>query len=197
MHPFQSISHINKLCKQTNINWCLDIIKPIVIHNNIFNIRYSIGSPCFNYYLTNTFVLSKSCVIKKPLFVPWMKNKHISLSHATDDMLLGAVLPTVGRSYVGNDVTHSMLLDRACACFYDDRPKYRLSFRVSTTAPWSVNLPVCLAELPAVRCQNTPAPALRPSAAHLPHSPSPLSTGCHSNLTATWLALQYREHSHW
>ena len=27
----------------------------------------------------------------------------------------GAVLLTVGRSYVGNYVTHSMLLDRACA----------------------------------------------------------------------------------
>ena len=26
----------------------------------------------------------------------------------------GAVLLTVGRSYVGNDVTHSTLLDRAC-----------------------------------------------------------------------------------
>ena len=47
-----------------------------------------------------------------------------------------AVLLTVGRSYVGNYVTHSMLLDRACACSYDNLPKYR-SYRVSNTAPWS------------------------------------------------------------
>ena len=46
----------------------------------------------------------------------------------------GAVLLTVGRSYVGNDVTHSTLLDRACACSYKNLPKYR-SYRVSNTAP--------------------------------------------------------------
>ena len=40
----------------------------------------------------------------------------------------------VGRSYVGNDVTHSTLLDRACACSYENLPKYR-SYRVSNTAP--------------------------------------------------------------
>ena len=45
-----------------------------------------------------------------------------------------AVLLTVGRSYVGNDVTHSTLLDRACACSYENLPKYR-SYRVSNTAP--------------------------------------------------------------
>ena len=39
----------------------------------------------------------------------------------------------VGRSYVGNDVTHSPLLDRACACSYKNLPKYR-SYRVSNTA---------------------------------------------------------------
>ena len=46
----------------------------------------------------------------------------------------GAVLLTVGRSYVGNDVTHSTLLDRACACSYENLPTYR-SYRVSNTAP--------------------------------------------------------------
>ena len=46
----------------------------------------------------------------------------------------GAVLLTVGRPYVGNDVTHSMLLDRACACSYKNLPKYR-SYGVSNTAP--------------------------------------------------------------
>ena len=46
----------------------------------------------------------------------------------------GAVLLTVGRSYVGNDVTHSTLLDRACACSYKNLPKYR-PYRVSNTAP--------------------------------------------------------------
>ena len=50
------------------------------------------------------------------------------------ESVLGAVLLTVGRSYVGNDVTHSTLLDRACACSYENLPKYR-SYRVSKTAP--------------------------------------------------------------
>ena len=45
------------------------------------------------------------------------------------------MLLTVGRSYVGNDVTPSTLLDRACACYYENLPKYR-SYRVSNTAPW-------------------------------------------------------------
>ena len=45
-----------------------------------------------------------------------------------------AVLLTVGRSYVGNDVTHSTLLDRVCACSYENLPKYR-SHRVSNAAP--------------------------------------------------------------
>ena len=45
-----------------------------------------------------------------------------------------AVLLTVGRSYVANDVTPSTLLDRACACSYENLPKYR-SYRVSNTAP--------------------------------------------------------------
>ena len=49
---------------------------------------------------------------------------------------LEAVLLTVGRSYVGNDVTHSTLLDGACACSYENPPKYR-SYRVSNTAPWT------------------------------------------------------------
>ena len=50
---------------------------------------------------------------------------------------LGAVLLMVGRSYVGNDVTHSTLLDRACACSYKNLPKYR-SYRVSNTAPLDI-----------------------------------------------------------
>ena len=45
------------------------------------------------------------------------------------------MLLTVGRSYVGNDVTHSTLLDRACASSYENLPKYR-SYRVSNTATW-------------------------------------------------------------
>ena len=53
------------------------------------------------------------------------------------DLQLGAVLLMVGRSYVGNDVTHSTLLDGACACSYKNLPKYR-SYRVSNTAPWSL-----------------------------------------------------------
>ena len=56
-------------------------------------------------------------------------------------MHLGAVLLTVGRSYVGNDFTHSTLLDRACACSYKNLPKYR-SYRVSSTAP-STLTPAC------------------------------------------------------
>ena len=61
-------------------------------------------------------------------------------SHGRDGELrrgtdLGAVLLTVGRSYVGNDVTYSTLLDRACACSYENLSKYR-SYRVSNTAPW-------------------------------------------------------------
>ena len=56
-------------------------------------------------------------------------------------IVLGAVLITVGRSYVGNDVTHSTLLDRACAiaraaCSYKNIPKYH-SYHVNNTAPWS------------------------------------------------------------
>ena len=47
----------------------------------------------------------------------------------------GAALLTVGRSYVGNDVTRSTSLDRACsACSYENLPKSR-SYRVSSTAP--------------------------------------------------------------
>ena len=42
------------------------------------------------------------------------------------------MLLTGGRSYVGNDVTHSTLLNRACACSYKNLPKYR-SYRVSNT----------------------------------------------------------------
>ena len=44
------------------------------------------------------------------------------------------MLLTVGRSYVGNNVTHSTLLDRACTCSYTNLPKYR-SYRVSNMAP--------------------------------------------------------------
>ena len=45
-----------------------------------------------------------------------------------------AVLLTVGRSYVGNDVTHSTLLNRACACSYENLPKYR-SYTALVTRP--------------------------------------------------------------
>ena len=44
----------------------------------------------------------------------------------------GAVLTTVGRSYIGYDVTRSTLLDRACACSCKNFPKrhsYCVSFR--------------------------------------------------------------------
>ena len=44
------------------------------------------------------------------------------------------MLLTVGRSYVGNDVTRSTLLDRAGACSYENLHKYR-SYRVSNTPP--------------------------------------------------------------
>ena len=47
---------------------------------------------------------------------------------------LGAVILMVGRSYVGNDGARSTLLDRACACSYENLPKYR-SYRVRNTAP--------------------------------------------------------------
>ena len=39
-------------------------------------------------------------------------------------MIQGAVLLTVGRSYVGNYITHSTLLDRACVCSYKNLPEY-------------------------------------------------------------------------
>ena len=51
----------------------------------------------------------------------------------------GAVLLTVGWSYVGNDVTHSTLVDRPCACSYKNLPTYR-SYRVSNTAPSTFTL---------------------------------------------------------
>ena len=69
-------------------------------------------------------------------------------------MVQGAVLLTVGRSYVGNDVTHSTLLDRACACSYENLPKYR-SYRVSNTAPWCVVVQLSCREVdpsPHVMC---------------------------------------------
>ena len=49
----------------------------------------------------------------------------------------------VGRSYVGNDVTHSTLLDGAYAFSYENLPKYR-SYRVSNTAPRFIRT-ICLA----------------------------------------------------
>ena len=52
----------------------------------------------------------------------------------TATRVLGAVLLTVGRSYVGIDARHSTLLDMASACSYENLPKYR-SYRVSSTAP--------------------------------------------------------------
>ena len=43
------------------------------------------------------------------------------------------ILLTVQRSYVGNDVTCSVLLDRACACSYNNLPEC-CSYWVSNTA---------------------------------------------------------------
>ena len=57
-------------------------------------------------------------------------------SYITSQETRGAALLTEGRSYVGNDVARSTLLDRACACSYENLPKYR-SYRVSKTAPCS------------------------------------------------------------
>ena len=63
--------------------------------------------------------------------------KTVIVSTAKLNSALGAVLLTVGRSYVGNDVTHSTLFDGACACSYENLPKYR-SYRVSNTSPRSL-----------------------------------------------------------
>ena len=52
-----------------------------------------------------------------------------------ENHFLGAVLLTVGWSYVRNDVTLLTLLDRMCACSYENLPIYH-SYRVSNTAPW-------------------------------------------------------------
>ena len=41
----------------------------------------------------------------------------------------------IGRSYIGNDGMHSTLLDRACACSYENLPILYRSYRVSNTAP--------------------------------------------------------------
>ena len=51
----------------------------------------------------------------------------------------GVMLLTVGRSFVGNDDTHSTLLDRACASAYENLPKY-CSYRISNTAPRMLSL---------------------------------------------------------
>ena len=73
----------------------------------------------------------------------------------------GAVLLTVGRSYVGNDITRPMLLDRACACSYENFPKYRCQ-RVSKTAPWPVRLQSlschchCAAHVSLLTCTRWP-----------------------------------------
>ena len=65
-----------------------------------------------------------------------VRKRYISIWSASVVRVQGVVLLTVGWSYVGNDVTHSTLLDRACACSYENLPKYR-SYRVSNTAPWT------------------------------------------------------------
>ena len=51
----------------------------------------------------------------------------VSLRRMYQSISQGAVLLTVGWSYVGNDVTHSTLLDRTGACSYENLPKDRLS----------------------------------------------------------------------
>ena len=81
----------------------------------------------------------------------------------TCDCVQGAVLLTVGRSYVGNDVTHSMLLDRACAC----------SYRVSNTAPSFTPTIVC------VGAQVKPISSILTLTACLPRLPP--------TITFTWL----------
>ena len=50
----------------------------------------------------------------------------------------GAVLLTGGRSYVGNDVIHSTFLDRACACSYENLPKYLPQPALGTRPPETV-----------------------------------------------------------
>ena len=85
----------------------------------------------------------------------------------------GAVLLTVGRSYVGNDVTHSTLLDRACTCYYKNLPKYR-SYRISNTAlcflfHFYTHLLLCIKYTSQhVRCQpaNTPVTSLATNNGH-------------------------------
>ena len=52
---------------------------------------------------------------------PWMLGCENSAIHGQE--VQGAVLLTVGQSYVGNDVTHSTLLDRVRACSYEKLPK--------------------------------------------------------------------------
>ena len=52
--------------------------------------------------------MCNNCAIKKHQFI--FVYLLLYLIH------LGAVLLTVGRSYIGNDITHVTLLDRACAC---------------------------------------------------------------------------------
>ena len=64
----------------------------------------------------------------------------------------GAVLLTVGRSYVGNDDPHSALLDRACS--YENLPKCR-SYRISSTAPKTLQAAVSINCVECMRlCSN-------------------------------------------
>ena len=56
---------------------------------------------------------------------------------------LGVVLLTVRRSYVGRDVTHSTLLDRACACSCKNLPKYIVPIALSQAAACSSRASVC------------------------------------------------------
>ena len=75
--------------------------------------------------------------VRRPIIIPLTtevmliitKQSHVQLPRGQ-----GAVLLTVGRSYVGNHVTHSTLVVRAGGCSYQNLPKYR-SYRVSNTAP--------------------------------------------------------------
>ena len=105
--------------------------------------------------LTNKILRTPPCGVSGNLHspeLPWIRPGR-TLRNATNDWSVrmtspqvylpmtshcrrpvGAVLLTVGRSYVGNDVTHATLLDRAGTCSYENLPKYR-SYRVSNTAP--------------------------------------------------------------
>ena len=72
----------------------------------------------------------------------------------------GAVLLTVGRAYLGNDVTHSTLLDRECTCPYGNLPKCH-SYRISSTVPRTRRHNYRRPKRPTNTCQYLPSPEPR------------------------------------